>query len=76
MYVPCLKSHTTEVQGVFKFYVSEGVFCLYVCLCTTCVPDALGDQMRVLDPLNLDSCEPPRGCWEPNPDPLQDMGSS
>lgn len=28
--------------------------CLHECMCTTCMPDALGDQKRVLDPMELE----------------------
>ena len=36
----------------------------------------LQDQKRASDPLELeltDSCEPLRGCWEPNSGPLQEQ---
>lgn len=42
---------------------------MHVCMCTTCMPGSHGDQMRVLDPLELEfvcSCEPLCGCLEPN----------
>lgn len=40
-----------------------------VCMCTTWLPGAYGDQKRMYDHLELelmDSCESPQGCWEPN----------
>ena len=46
------------------FYV--WVFCLFVCLCSVCVPGSPRGQKRVLNTL-LDlsnSCEPPCMCWE------------
>lgn len=30
------------------------MFCLPVCMCTTCVPGALGGQKRASDPLGLE----------------------
>lgn len=36
-----------------KFYFMF-IFSLRICLCTTCVPGALGDQKKVLDPLKLE----------------------
>lgn len=30
------------------------MFCLYVCLCTTCMPVACESQKRVSDPLELE----------------------
>lgn len=40
---------------LFKIYLFSlcWVFCLLVCLCTTCVPAAYGGHRRTLDPLNL-----------------------
>lgn len=42
---------------------------MHVYMCTTCMPGSHGDQIRVLDPLELEfvcSCEPLYGCLEPN----------
>lgn len=30
-------------------------FCLHVCLCTTCIPDVLGDQEKMSSALGLES---------------------
>jgi hypothetical protein len=52
----------TSCQHLFFFNILfVWVFCLHVCLCTTCTPDAWGGG------------EPPHGCWELNPVPLQEQ---
>jgi hypothetical protein len=44
------------------------VFCLHACLCSICMPGTLGGKKRELETLEveLDDCEPSRGCWELN----------
>ena len=51
------------------------MFCLYVCLCTTCIPGDLGGQKRALEPLDpgADGCELPYGLWELNLGLLQEQ---
>lgn len=52
------------------------VFCLQVCLCTTCTSDVHTGQKRVSDPSRpgvTEGCELPCGCWELNPGPLQEQ---
>lgn len=50
------------------------MFSLYICLCTACVPGALGGQKRASDSGNgiADSCKHPYGCCELNPDSLKE----
>lgn len=46
------------------------IFCLLVCLCTTCVPAACGGQkegIRSTGPEVSDGCEPTHGCWDLSP---------
>lgn len=49
--------------------------CIYVRMCTTCVPGT--PQKRALDflelVLELDGCEPPYGRWALNPGSLQEQ---
>lgn len=40
-----------KLTHIFKFHVR--VFCLLVCMCSMCVPDALGGQKRTSDLLEL-----------------------
>lgn len=47
----------------FIFYIH---FCSCVCLCTTCVHDATGDQNMALDlpGIGVTGCKPPWWCWD------------
>lgn len=38
----------------FKIYLCVWVFCLHICLRSTCVPGACGSQKRVLGSLQLE----------------------
>lgn len=50
------------------------MFFLHACLHTMCiVPTKVEDGYDALEP---DSCEPPSGCWELNPHPLQEQKMS
>ena len=41
-------------KDLFIFILCVGVFCLPICLCTTCMSDACRDQKRALNPLKLE----------------------
>lgn len=41
------------LRYTYLFYMHECVFCLYVCLCTTCMPVAWGGQKRASNSWNL-----------------------
>lgn len=43
------------LRYIYLFYMYEYIFCLYVCLCTTCMPVAWGGQKRASNSWNL-SC--------------------
>ena len=54
--------------------------CLYVCrLLSICVSMhhvhswCLRRQKRVVELEVIENCEPPCGCWEPNPGPLEEQ---
>lgn len=49
---------------------------LHVCLCTICLPGALGGQKMASDSLErelMGGCEPAYRCWDLNPDPLEEQ---
>lgn len=54
------------------FILCVMVFCLHICLGTTCMLGAHGGQKRAAYPLGLEleMVVLPRGCWESNPCPL------
>ena len=51
------------------------LFCLYVCLCTTCMSEAkeASKFIRSLGTRITDGCELPYGCWELNLGPLEEQ---
>lgn len=52
------------------------MFCLHTHLSPTRLPSACRDQKRLSDLLILEltnDYEPPCGCWDSNPDPLQEQ---
>lgn len=58
------------------FILCIWVFCLHVYLftmCVQCVYSGPRGQKKALDPLGLESCELPRGCWESNTGPLKEQ---
>ena len=52
------------------------MLCQHACLYTTCVSSTHKGYRRALDLLEVskvtDGCEPPCGCWELSPGPLQE----
>ena len=50
------------------------LFCMHVCLCTTCVPGACRSQTGCKAPETegLDGCELLCGFWERKPGPLRE----
>lgn len=46
------------------FILCALVFCLHICLC---------ESVRFLGTVATDSCEPPCGCWDLNPSPLEEQ---
>lgn len=44
----------TDPKMTHDFVLWVWVFCLHVCICTMCVPDAHGSQKRVLGSLELE----------------------
>lgn len=66
------------LHGYFLFILfyclCAQVFCLHVCLCTTCVPGDLEGQKGAPDSPGIgvpDGYKPPSGCWETNPQPQE-----
>lgn len=60
----------------FCFFFLSMYRCFLVCLCVICAAGAPGGQRRVSEPLELELqvvCEPPCGCWEFNPGPLEEQ---
>jgi hypothetical protein len=69
-----------NLKKIFLKIKHAWVFCLHVCLHTTCVPycPQRPEDSGVRCPGNgvTDSCEPPCRCWELNLDPLKEQQSS
>ena len=50
--------------------ISVLLTCMVLCVW---YPQSSGDSVRSLGTGGADGCEPPRGCWESNPGPLQEQ---
>lgn len=59
---------------LYLFYVYEYFFCMYVCIpCTCLVPEEFRKSVGSPESGVADDCEPPCGCWETNPGPLEEL---
>ena len=55
----------------FLFYIHGCFACMFVYNCAGC-PWRPEEGTRLPETGVIDSCEPPRGCWEPNLVPLEE----
>ena len=62
-----------DIQNNFLIYLLMWTFCLSVCLCTTCVTQRSKEGIGSPGTGVTDKCEHLCGCWELNPDPLQEQ---
>jgi hypothetical protein len=68
-----MKTFIVFLFSLIFYLLCMGVNCLHICLCTTCVPGAPGDQKQALDALELDLQFQPYKCYQSNQGPLKEQ---